>query len=66
MNWFLDILQKLKGLFSTKAPLKTFYVPELPDYLEPNTVYVIGEDKYKWCVALLCPVSYTHLTLPTN
>ena len=55
MNWFSNIFQDLRELFSAKPPLKTFLVSELPDILEPNTVYVIGEEGYKWCAALLCP-----------
>ena len=36
-------------------PLQTVHVEELPDVLDPRAVYVLGEEKYLWFVALLCP-----------
>ncbi len=36
-------------------PLRTVHVEELPDKLDPKAVYVLGEGKHLWFVALLCP-----------
>ena len=37
------------------APLRTVYVEELPDQLDPKAVYVLGEGKHRWFAAMLCP-----------
>lgn len=39
----------------TKKPLNTVLVEELPDSLNPNVVYVLGQGKHRWFVALVCP-----------
>jgi hypothetical protein len=36
-------------------PLHTVHVEELPDRLDPKNVYVLGEGKHVWFVAMLCP-----------
>ena len=36
-------------------PFKTIYLNELPDVFEKNTIYIIGEEEYYWCIAMLCP-----------
>ena len=36
-------------------PLQTVHVEELPDKLDPKAVYVLGEGKHLWFVAMLCP-----------
>lgn len=34
---------------------KTEHVEELPDQIEPETIYIAGEEKYLWFVAMICP-----------
>jgi hypothetical protein len=41
------------GFYS--KPFKTIYQNELPDSFEKSTIYVIGEKKHYWCIAMLCP-----------
>lgn len=36
-------------------PLRTVHLTELPEDLDPNAVYVLGEGKHRWFVAMLCP-----------
>lgn len=36
-------------------PLRTLHTEELPDTLRPGFVYVLGEGRYRWSVATLCP-----------
>lgn len=36
-------------------PLRTVHVEELPEKLKADAVYVLGEGRHKWFVALLCP-----------
>lgn len=35
--------------------LKTVYLEELPEELDPEVVYVLGEEEHRWFVAMLCP-----------
>lgn len=39
----------------TERPLRAVLIEELPDRLDPKVVYVLGEGKYRWFVALACP-----------
>lgn len=36
-------------------PRATIFTGELPDVLDPRTVYVVGEGPHLWFVALVCP-----------
>jgi hypothetical protein len=36
-------------------PLRTVHSDELPEVLEAESVYVLGEGEYLWFVAMLCP-----------
>src|SRR5438105_4818414 len=36
-------------------PLRTIYLDELPDQLDPQVVYVLGENENRWFAAMLCP-----------
>jgi hypothetical protein len=38
-----------------EKPLGTVLAEELPDKLDRNVVYVLGEGKHRWFVALTCP-----------
>jgi hypothetical protein len=38
-----------------KVPFKTVLLAELPELLDPGSVYVLGEGQYRWFVAMLCP-----------
>lgn len=39
-----------------RPPLfRTTYVEELPDTVAGGQLYIIGEDGFAWCAALLCP-----------
>lgn len=37
------------------CPLHTRHLEELPDVLDPNDVYVLGEGQHIWFVAMMCP-----------
>jgi hypothetical protein len=56
LRWFRSLWGDLwRQLFHRKRPLKTVRVEELPDALDANSVYIVGEGDYLWFVALLCP-----------
>ena len=42
-------------LWGTPVPYKTIYLDELPDALESDAVYLVGENGFLWSAALLCP-----------
>ena len=42
-------------LWGTPVPLATVYSDELPDELETDCVYLVGENGFLWSAALLCP-----------
>lgn len=44
-----------RNLFRRQRPLKTVRVEELPEVLDPNSVYIVGEGEYLWFVSMLCP-----------
>ena len=39
----------------TSKRLRTVYLEELPETLDADTVYVMGEGEKKWFVAMICP-----------
>jgi hypothetical protein len=39
----------------TPVPLRTIHLEELPEVLEADAVYVLGEGSHRWFVAMLCP-----------
>jgi len=49
---WLVIKNRLRG---TPIPLETIRVPELPDKLQPERLYLIGENGFLWIAVLLCP-----------
>lgn len=49
---WLIVKNRLRG---TPVPFKTIYLDELPDELERDVVYLIGEKGFLWSAALLCP-----------
>ncbi len=44
-----------RWLLRQPLPLKTVWILELPEQLQPRCVYVVGEGSYLWYVAMLCP-----------
>ena len=46
-------------------PLKTLFVEELPEFLNPKAIYVIGEGSHRWFVAMACPCG-CHATLEVS
>ena len=36
-------------------PLRAIAVEELPDQLDQKMVYILGEGKYRWFAAMVCP-----------
>jgi hypothetical protein len=42
-------------LFRDKRPWKATQVEDLPDELKPRTVYVLGEGRHVWSIAMCCP-----------
>jgi len=50
------IFNWLKALFGQNNDLyKKRFAPEVPDVIKDKTIYIIGEGKYKWFVAMKCP-----------
>jgi hypothetical protein len=47
--------QWLRAKLHRPRPLRTQYHEELPDDLRPGVVYVLGENRFRWSVATLCP-----------
>lgn len=45
----------LRARLYRPSPLRTQHVEALPDALPPGVVYVLGEGRYRWSVATLCP-----------
>lgn len=45
----------LSQLFRKKKPYRTIFLEDLPDHLESNAVYVLGEGEHLWSAAMLCP-----------
>jgi len=38
-----------------EKPLRTAWIEELPDNLDPGTIYVAGENGHLWFAAMICP-----------
>lgn len=45
----------LRWISRRPAPLKTLKVEELPDQLNATSLYLVGEGKYLWFAAMVCP-----------
>jgi len=53
---FITILGWLKLPFKNKEMVYlTLFIDELPDKLDSDVIYVLGEDWHLWSVAMLCP-----------
>lgn len=53
---FMRIWQWITSWFKrAPEPLRTVYLEELPELLDPGIAYVLGEGQHKWFVAMLCP-----------
>lgn len=67
MKLFRLIWSVISKLFSERVkPLKTVYVDDKPETLDPKSIYLVGENEYLWFVMLLCPCgcsSVIHLNL---
>lgn len=67
MEWLKKIKYSIRDWFSfLKPPLESSWVEELPENLNPKTVYIVGEDNYYWYVAMKCPCncgSILHMNL---
>lgn len=55
-------MQKLKHLWQLiwrwlrpPKPFKTIRVEELPDFLDKQNLYLVGEGNYIWFITMLCP-----------
>lgn len=57
MKWLYDICLKVwRCLFRPVAvPRKSKRVNELPDELDPHSVYLVGEGENLWFAAMICP-----------
>jgi hypothetical protein len=50
------IPQAWAGIIDLFQPkYKTIMVEDLPPRLDRNTLYIAGEGKYRWYVAMMCP-----------
>jgi hypothetical protein len=55
-RWWGALRSRLPAwLIRRPAPLITVRVEELPDVLDANSVYVVGEGNHLWFAALVCP-----------
>lgn len=51
-----NIFNKICSFFKKrKTPYNTIYTDELPDKIDKNTIYILGEGNYLWSAAMLCP-----------
>lgn len=55
MKWLSKLIRKIGGFFKRDGQLKTVRTEELPQILNPEHIYVLGEGNNLWFVALLCP-----------
>jgi hypothetical protein len=56
MKWLLLLWNAFWGLLRKRPrPVKAEYVPDVPDNLKKDRIYIIGEDGVWWCVAMRCP-----------
>lgn len=56
MKWLREIFRRLwRRLFRKPIPLKTERIEELPDELDPGSVYLVGEGEHLWYAAIVCP-----------
>src|SRR5258705_113612 len=50
------VCEWIGGLFRRKQKqLKSAMVEELPDTIDTDTVYLVGEGKHLWFIAMICP-----------
>jgi hypothetical protein len=57
------LIANIKGFFKNifklfkrkKAPYITVYTDEIPDELNKDTIYIIGENNHLWYSVMLCP-----------
>jgi hypothetical protein len=54
MSWWQAILWHLGRLARKTGARNTIVVEELPEILQPSSLYLVGK-KNHWCAALLCP-----------
>ncbi len=58
MSWFRETAEQLARLLQRRPrPLRTELVEDLPRELQAGRIYVVGEGRHIWSVALLCPCS---------
>jgi hypothetical protein len=67
VRWFDSVAQTLRTKLRklrdwggtsrrTRGPrIRYERVEEVPNPLKPSTVYVVGEERYPWAAAMLCP-----------
>ncbi len=55
-KFFISAWTWIRRWFQRKpVRFKTEHVEELPDQLEPATIYIAGEGAHLWFVAMICP-----------
>lgn len=55
MKWFGRLWHKFRHWLSPQPLLKAIEVEELPEVLNKDRFYLVGENGYLWHAALLCP-----------
>lgn len=56
MRWWQKLRQLFRRLFTPPSALiRSRSVPELPEKLEANQLYIVGEAGWQWYAAILCP-----------
>lgn len=53
MNWFKSLTNKFSDLFRPRY--RAIFVDDLPDQLNRNRVYLVGDHGEPWQAAMVCP-----------
>jgi len=54
-GYISSLWDKARGLLVKSKKLQTVWVDDMPDTVDQNCVYVVGEGKYLWYVGMKCP-----------
>jgi hypothetical protein len=53
MRWYWKLFAIFERLFQPEY--KFVHVHDLPEYVDDNTIYIVGEDEHPWLLAFNCP-----------
>ena len=64
MNLLTQLWRWLRRLFKREStPYRTVVVKDIPKQFRAGEIYLIGENGYFWCAALLCPCRCSEVIL---